>query len=167
MDPGMFDIPLDNRMEYVHTKDAGLAFANAAGSQEVWRKILHVGGGPRCQYTYRQVAEAILEGFGVGVLPEEAYAVVPFPTDWLDSGESQRLLQYQRHTQRHTLDDYVQDMIALMGSRRRFVRAFRPMIRNMLLNQSPYYRSGKASLVTAVMQGFKQLKGKPVRLKLG
>jgi UDP-glucose 4-epimerase len=163
MDPGMFDIPLDNRMEYVHTKDAGLAFANAASSRDVWRKILHVGGGPRCQYTYRQIAEAILEGFGVGTLPEEAFAVVPFPTDWLDTGESQRLLQYQRHT----LDDYVQDMIALMGSRSRLVRAFRPLIRSALLKQSPHYQAGKTSLVTAALQGLKALKGKPARLKIG
>ncbi|MCK4448976.1 MAG: NAD(P)-dependent oxidoreductase, partial [Anaerolineae bacterium] len=25
LDPGMFDVPLDNRMEYVHTRDVGLA----------------------------------------------------------------------------------------------------------------------------------------------
>ena len=51
LDPGMFDIPLDNRMEYVHTRDVGLAFANAVSSPGVWGKILLIGGGLRCQYT--------------------------------------------------------------------------------------------------------------------
>ena len=30
LDPGMFDVPLANRMEFVHTRDVGLAVANAA-----------------------------------------------------------------------------------------------------------------------------------------
>jgi UDP-glucose 4-epimerase len=47
LDPCMFDIPLENRMEYVHTRDVGLAFANAVSSPEVWGKILLIGGGPR------------------------------------------------------------------------------------------------------------------------
>lgn len=163
MDPGMFDIPLDNRMEYVHTKDAGLAFANAASNPDVWRKILHVGGGAKCQHTYREIAEAVLVGFGVGMLPEEAFSTIPFPTDWVDTGESERLLQYQQHT----LADYVRDMTKMMGYRRWLVSAFRPAIRAMLLQQSAYYRAGKPGLVTAILHGFKTLKRKPVRLKLG
>jgi len=46
----MFDVPLDNRMEYAHTRDVGLAMANAVSSEEVWGKILLIGGGARCQY---------------------------------------------------------------------------------------------------------------------
>ena len=38
LDPGMFDVPLDNRMEFTHTQDAGLAMANAANSEEIWGK---------------------------------------------------------------------------------------------------------------------------------
>ncbi|HIC90175.1 MAG TPA: NAD(P)-dependent oxidoreductase [Anaerolineae bacterium] len=37
LDPGMFDVPLDNRMEFVHTRDVGLAVANAVNSEEVYR----------------------------------------------------------------------------------------------------------------------------------
>ncbi|MFZ1465767.1 MAG: NAD(P)-dependent oxidoreductase, partial [Anaerolineae bacterium] len=29
LDPGMFDVPLNNRIEYIHTRDVGLALANA------------------------------------------------------------------------------------------------------------------------------------------
>ncbi len=134
MDPGMFDVPLDNRMEYVHTRDVGLAFARAAGNEAVWGRTLHIGGGPRCQYTYRQITEKVLAGMGVGPLPDEAFTTTPFPTDWLDTAESQRLLHYQRYT----LDDYVEDMKQALGLRRHLVQMTRPLVRRWLLSQSPY-----------------------------
>jgi UDP-glucose 4-epimerase len=163
MDPGMFDVPLGNRMEYVHTRDVGLAFANAASSPEVWGKVLLIGGGPRCQYTYRQITDKVLEGMGLGSLPEEAFTHVPFPTDWLDTEESQRLLAYQRHT----LDDYVRDMQGRLGTRRRLVRAFRPLVRWALLKQSPHYQAGRAGWVYGLIQAWKALKRGPAQVKVG
>ncbi len=163
LDPGMFDIPLDNRMEYVHTRDVGLAFANAVRSQDVWGKVLLIGGGPRCQYTYGEITQQVLEGMGMGILPKEAFGRTPFPTDWLDTTESQRLLQYQRHT----LEDYVQDMKALMGPKRHLVRAFRPLVRHLLLKQSVHYNAGRATWFAVAMHGIKMLKGKPVRIRTG
>lgn len=163
LDPGMFDVPLENRMEYVHTRDVGLAFANAAGSQEVWGKVLLIGGGPRCQYTYQEITQKVLDGMDVGELPEEAFTKVPFPTDWLDTAESQRLLDYQRHT----LDDYVRDMQGLLGYRRYLVRTFRPLIRYVLLKQSPHYHAGPEGWIYSLIQGFKALKKRPARVKMG
>jgi UDP-glucose 4-epimerase len=163
MDPGMFDVPLDNRMEYVHTRDVGLAFANAVSSPEVWGKVLLIGGGPRCQYTYREITAKVLEGMGVGPLPEEAFTRVPFPTDWLDTEESQRLLAYQRNT----LDDYVRDMQGRLGYRRRLVCAFQPLIHYVLLKQSPHYRAGRAGWVYGLIQAWKALKRGPTQVKVG
>ena len=163
MDPGMFDVPLDNRMEYVHTQDVGLAFANAVGNDDVWGKILLIGGGPRCQYLYREITEQVLDGLGVGALPEEAFSSTPFPTDWVDTAESQKLLQYQRYT----LYDYVNDMKASLGFRRHLVRAFRPLVRYFLLKQSPHYHAGQPGWLTVVMQGIKMLRGKPTKVKVG
>ena len=163
LDPGMFDVPLDNRMEYVHTRDVGLAFANAVSSPDIWGKTLLIGGGPRCQYVYSQITQKVLEGMGVGMLPEEAFGSTPFATDWLDTTESQRLLRYQRHT----LDDYVQDIRAQSGYKRVVIRLSRPLVRYLLLGQSTYYRGGRASWFAAAMQGFKTLKGKPARIRVG
>jgi len=137
LDPAMFDIPLGNRMEYVHTRDVGLAIANAAKSDQVWGRTLLIGGGPRCQYHYCEIVGRILVGMGVGMLPKEAFGSTPFPTDWVDSSESQRLLQYQRRD----LDDYVGDMTSHLGWRRAAIRMFRPLVRHLLLKQSPYYRA--------------------------
>ncbi len=161
LDPGMFDIPLDNRMEYVHTRDVGLAFASAVTQSEVWGKLLLIGGGPACQYTYRDIAGQVLEGLGVGMLPEAAFSRVPFPTDWLDTVESQALLEYQRHT----LEDYVQDMIAGLGIRRRLIAAIRPIVRWALLKQSPYYWDGRVSWFATAMQGIRMLRRPPTRVE--
>jgi nucleoside-diphosphate-sugar epimerase len=163
IDPGMFDVPLANRMEYVHTQDVGLAFANALGSPDVWGKILLIGGGPRCQYLYQEITEKVLNGLGVGSLPEGAFASTPFPTDWVDTTESQRLLQYQRHT----LDDYVKTMKSALGFKRPLIRALRPLVRYVLLKQSPYWHAGQPGWFTAVMQSIKVLKGKPSKVKAG
>jgi UDP-glucose 4-epimerase len=135
LDPGMFDVPLDNRMEFIHTRDVGLAVANAVSSPDVWGRLLLIGGGPRCQYYYRDIVEQILGGMGVGMLPEAAFTRAPFATDWLDTTESQRLLHYQQRD----LTDYVKEMTALLGPRRPLIRAFRPLIRLELVRRSPYF----------------------------
>lgn len=136
MDAGMFDIPLKNRMEFVHTRDVGRAIANAVSSPDVWGKLLLVGGGPRCQYYYREIASRTLEAMGVGMLPEEAFATTPFATDWIDSSETEALLHYQQRD----LEDYLQEMRRRLGVKRLLVRAFRPLVRMWLLNKSPYYQ---------------------------
>ena len=135
LDPGMFDVPLANRIEFVHTRDVGLAVANATSSPGVWGKLLLIGGGTRCQYYYREIVERLLTAAGVGMLPEAAFTTTPFATDWLDTAESQRLLHYQQRD----LGDYIQDVVAALGYRRALTRAFRPVARYALVRQSPYF----------------------------
>jgi nucleoside-diphosphate-sugar epimerase len=132
-DPGMFDVPLANRIEYVHTRDVGLAIANALAAP-VWGKILHIGGGARCQLYYREMMDKVLNATGIGSLPERAFTGVPFSTDWLDTQESQALLRFQRYT----LDDYAQELRAMLGGLRAVIRLFRPAVRAWLLSTSPY-----------------------------
>jgi nucleoside-diphosphate-sugar epimerase len=136
LDPGMFDVPLCNRMEFVHTRDVAVAIANGVTSERIWGKTLLIGGGPRCRYTYREIVQAVLEAMGVGMLPERAFGSVPFPTDWVDSAESQRLLRYQQRD----LKDYVAEMVELAGFKTRLIRFFRPAVRFGLLMRSPIYR---------------------------
>lgn len=136
LDPGMFDVPLDNRIEFAHTLDVGLALANAAGAPGVWGKTLLIGGGRRNQFYYRDLVKIILDDMGIGPLPEEAFSIVPFCTDWLDTEESQALLHYQNHD----LKDYTRTLRGLLGFKRGLIRIFRPLARAYLLNKSPYYR---------------------------
>ena len=138
VDPGMFDVPLDNRIEFVHTKDVGLAIANALDEDRVWGKVLHIGGGSRCQLYQREILDGVLDAVGIGMLPEEAFTKIPFPTDWLDTSESQEILGFQQRT----LQDYIQDVESMLGYRRNLVRLFRPAIRSWLLSKSPILESG-------------------------
>jgi nucleoside-diphosphate-sugar epimerase len=134
IDPGMFDVPLDNRIEFVHIKDVGLAIATALDEDRVWGKVLHIGGGSRCQLYQREILDGVLSAIGIGMLPEEAFTKIPFPTDWLDTDESQEILDFQQRT----LQDYIQDVVSMLGFRRNLVRVFRPAIRAWLLSKSPF-----------------------------
>ena len=135
LDPGMFTVPLANRIEFAHVKDVALAVANAVDNEAVWGRVLLIGGGPRCQFYYGDMVRRVLKAVGVGMLPAEAFALTPYSTDWLDTAESERLLRYQRHT----LDDYLRDLRAALGWRRWLIRLFRPFIRRWLLGRSPYF----------------------------
>jgi UDP-glucose 4-epimerase len=172
LDPAMFEIRLDNRMEYVHNRDVGLALANAVTNSEIWGKILHIGGGPRCQYLYREIVEKVMDGMGVGMLPADAFSERPFSTDWIDTEESQRLLQFQRYN----LDDYIREFSATLGFRRFLVKILRPVVRQVLLARSPYYRvrrfqkqieamRGKVAVVTCGATSFGEAAAKKLALE--
>lgn len=133
VDAGVFDVPLDNRIEYVHGRDVALAIANTLGTEAAWGRTWHIGGGPACQYLYRDMAAQVLDAFGVGMLPDWSFRTDPFAVDWLDTSEDQRVLRFQRHT----LQDYVTDVKAALGPRRQAVIVLRPLIRRHLLRLSP------------------------------
>jgi nucleoside-diphosphate-sugar epimerase len=135
--PIMFEIPLETRIETLHTRDAGLAIARALACPEAWGQTLLIGGGPRCQLHFRDYLEKMLSAMGVGALPEEAFGSTPYPTDWIDTDESQRLLRYQRHS----FDDIVREIAALLGWRRPLVPLLRPLLRWQMLRLSPYWRA--------------------------
>jgi UDP-glucose 4-epimerase len=134
IDTGMFDVPLNNRIEFVHSRDVGLAIANALQTEAAWGKTLLIGGGQSCQMRYRDMMNDILKAVGIGKMPEEAFTTKPFAVDWMDTDESQRLLQYQTRT----LDHYVKDTRRKLSWRIPFIKLFRGTIRRKLLKQSPY-----------------------------
>ncbi len=142
LDPGMFGVPLENRIEFVHRQDVALAIANALETDAVWGRVWLIGGGQRCQLIYREMMHKVLDAVGVGPLPDEAFTTTPFSTDWLDTRESQRVLLFQRHT----LDDYARELAAMLGVRRWLARLFRPLVRRWLLSFSPYLKQAPAPL---------------------
>jgi nucleoside-diphosphate-sugar epimerase len=148
LDPGMFDVPLDTRMEYVHSRDVALAIGHALECEEAWGKILLIGGGPRCQYTFREITHRILGAVGVGMLPDAAFGSTAFATDWMDTSESQRLLDYQRRD----LGDYVRDMRRALRVKLPFIRLFRPWVRRYLLARSPHYGRTEGAAASAPAQ---------------
>jgi nucleoside-diphosphate-sugar epimerase len=135
--PVMYRIPLDTRIETMHPADGALAAVNALKVSGLWGKgrTLLVGGGSRCQVTYRQFLFSLLTAMGIGPLPEEAFGQEEYVTDWLDTAESQRLLRYQRHS----FEDIVNEVAACLGWRKVFVPLARPFARKNILKLSPHY----------------------------
>ncbi len=134
--PLMYEIRLDSRIEVIHPRDLALALANALHCDAVWGKTWLIGGGARCQITYREFLGQLLTAMGIGALPDEAFTTEEYVTDWLDTEESQRLLQYQRAS----FDDIVREIAALLGWRKYFVPLARPFARRSMLKLSPYWR---------------------------
>ena len=137
--PIMYEIPVDQRFEALHPSDAGLAVANAIKARSLWGnkgRTLLIGGGQACQLTYGEYLGKILNAMGIGMLPESAFTTAEYVTDWVDSTESQRLLQYQRHS----FDEIVAEIAATLGLRKYFVPLARPFARASMLRLSPYYK---------------------------
>jgi nucleoside-diphosphate-sugar epimerase len=133
----IFFIPLDTQMQFLHPRDAGLALANAVISKEIWGKTLLIGSGQGSQIYYRDFVDKYAQAAGIGRLPEKAFSTRPYYTVWMDTSESQRLLNYQRYS----FKDFAREMPALVGSRRYRVLLFRPYYRRRLLEQSPYLKA--------------------------
>ncbi|MFX1264469.1 MAG: NAD-dependent epimerase/dehydratase family protein [Promethearchaeota archaeon] len=140
-DPYIFGIPLEQRMEFIHTRDIGLAIANAV-SAETDGKILLLGGGERCRMTYKGFISRTLGAVGMKMLPDSAF-IQPtcdeeyFHTDWMDTEESQMLLQYQTRD----FDDYLRELRETIGMKRHFLKLLRGMAMSQLLSTSPYYEA--------------------------
>lgn len=140
----MFEFPRDARFEALHPGDAALAVVNAIGCEAAWGagKLLLLGGGASCRTTYGEFLDAMLTTLGVGALPASAFTREDYPSDWMDTDESQRLLRYQRHS----LGQIRGQIGALLGWRRWVLPLVRPLVRRVILAGSPYYRSRSSSL---------------------
>ena len=137
--PKMFAFPFKTRIEFLDPRDAGLALANAASSKDVWGKTLLIGGGKESQIHYGDFVSRMMESMGMGRLPEEAFGADASYTDWLDTSESQRLLNYQQHS----FEVFVKELPKMMGSVRFIVPLVRPIARWYVLRQSPYLKANK------------------------
>jgi len=136
LDPAMFLTPPSNRIEFVHTRDVGVAIANAVENHGVWGRVWLIGGGPRCQVRYGDMLDAFMRLLGQAPLPLAAFNTVDYSVDWLDTQDSQHLLNYQQRT----YDDYLQEMTHLLARWLPLVRFCSPVVRWLMLRQSPYLR---------------------------
>jgi nucleoside-diphosphate-sugar epimerase len=139
--PKMFAFPFKTRIEFLDPRDAGLAMANAAGSKDVWGKTLLIGGGKESQIHYGDLISRMMESMGVGGLPEEAFGADASYTDWLDTSESQKLLNYQQHS----FETFARELPKMMGPIRFVVPLVRPIALWYVLRQSPYLKANKAA----------------------
>lgn len=120
----MLTIPPDNRIEFCHPDDTALAILNAVRNfGSVKGNILVISGGPGQRMAYRDMLSAILRVLGLPMPPDRKFTLKPYYLDWYDTEKSQALLQYQRKTFGHYLEDYASEL------RRRFSPLFLPFMR--------------------------------------
>jgi UDP-glucose 4-epimerase len=136
LDPLLFNVPPDTRIELIHAHDAGIALANAATNEKIKNKTLLIGGGKKCQMYQRDFINKVLSFIGIGMLPDESFSSEPFYLDWMDTTESQRLLNFQNKN----LDDFLADIKKHLGFKRNLVRVVKPFVRYWLLSKSPYFK---------------------------
>lgn len=120
-------VEASNPMEYVHPKDVALAMCNAVSQEEAIGKILLLGGGKSCQIDQHQFLSIAFSSFGLK-LPISVHGSESFYTRWLDTEESQRILQFQQHT----IEDYRQEMLQQVRKIRLFVKPLSPLINPLL-----------------------------------
>ena len=146
-----FEISADARIEFIHPADAGVAFARAVGCPEAIGKILYVGGGKRCQMIALPFYNTLMDPIGIGPIPIEAFAKADHPRftgDWLDTDESQRLLQYQSRG----LDELKEDLKNGLGPIVPLVRILRPVATWFYVRSSPYLKANRQRLRLANVQ---------------
>jgi len=154
IDPMLFSVPLNNRIELIHAADAGSAIAAAALSEKAWGETLLIGGGRKCQMLQRDFISEVLNEVGIGMLPESAFTSTPFYTDWMDTSQSQRILNYQERD----LGDFLKDIRKALGIKRYLVRMVQPAVKYWLLKRSPHFLKKD---VSSRSPG-KTVRGKPV-----
>jgi nucleoside-diphosphate-sugar epimerase len=144
LDPLMFEMPLNTCIEICDTKDVGLALANAVEHKDIWGETLHIAGGKRCRISYKEYLNEMLDIFGIGKnpLPSEAFSTNGFHCGFMTTDKSQTLLQYQRHT----LDDYFNEVRKKVAFSHLFTAMFRPIVRKFLLYKSLYYKEHRNNL---------------------
>jgi nucleoside-diphosphate-sugar epimerase len=133
----LFDFSPDARFEFIHPADAGMAFARAVACEEAIGKILYIGGGEKCRTTHREFCNELMSAMGIGALPAEAFVQPPlrrFFGDWLDTEESQRLLQFQKRGLGEVKADMRKDLGAIVP----LIRLLRPLVTWYVVRSSPH-----------------------------
>jgi len=135
----LFSIDPDTRLEWVHPADVALAQVRAIETPAAWGKTLMIGGGESCRLTFRELYGAMFDATGVGRFPPEAYGTGAYYCDWLDTDESQALLDFQRIS----FEDFIRDMRRASRFTRPLTRMFSPMIRWFMLRYSDAWQARK------------------------
>lgn len=135
--PTMFKMPLATSLEICHSKDVGLALANAVDCIDIWGNTYHIAGGENCRITYKDYLDDMMEIYGLGrnLLPPEAFSTEGYHCGYLDTVESQDKFHYQRHTLRDVYDT----MKKRIRGKRFFIWMFKPLARYILLRKSEFY----------------------------
>ncbi|MHA1465344.1 MAG: NAD-dependent epimerase/dehydratase family protein [Candidatus Heimdallarchaeaceae archaeon] len=144
--PLMYEVPFDQRLEFIDPRDAGLACVNAIEA-DIEKKIMNTAGGKRCQITAGDYIYSILNSFGIGPIPKEVFKYPSnddewFHTDFMYTEDSQEILQYQRYD----MGDFTKILEKRIRILRNIIRVFSPLAKLFLILRSPYYFKNKRQI---------------------
>jgi nucleoside-diphosphate-sugar epimerase len=142
----MFEFSPDARFEFLHPADAGTAFARVVACEESIGKTLYIAGGSTCRMTYYDFTNALMGAIGIGPIRVDAFVRTRPPRffgDWVDTEESQRLLQYQKRGLNEQLEDMKRDFGLLVP----FIRLVRPLATWFVTRSSGYLKENRGSAV--------------------
>jgi nucleoside-diphosphate-sugar epimerase len=138
----MFEFSPNARCEFLHPADAGTAFARAVACEESIGRTLFIAGGASCRMTYYDFTNALMGAIGIGPIPTDAFVRTKpprFSGDWVDTEESQRLLQYQTRG----LDEQLHDMKQDFGMLVPLIRRVRPLATWFVARTSGYLKENR------------------------
>ena len=135
LSPFVFDMHPDMRVEFTHPKDQALGIVNSLLVDEIAGRTLCLGGGAKNRYRYGEFMNMAFAAMGFPPLPREAFGDALFLTDWVDSEESQAILDYQRRG----AQEYFDQVSAGLGPARHLMKAIGPALTPALLAHSRPY----------------------------
>lgn len=135
LSPFVFDMHPDMRVEFTHPKDQALAIVNSLVVDEITGRTLCLGGGARNRYRYREFMNMAFGAMGIAPLPKSAFGDALFLTDWVDSEESQALLDYQRRN----AAQYFEEVSAELGAARHLMKYIGPTLTPVILAHSRHH----------------------------
>ena len=135
LSPFVFDMHPDMRVELTHPKDQALGLVNSLVVDEIVGRTLCLGGGARNRYRYREFMNMAFSSMGLPPLPRSAFGDALFLTDWVDSEESQAILDYQRHD----AEQYFAEVSAELGPARHLVKRIGPVLEPVILAHSRHH----------------------------
>jgi len=136
LSPFVFDMHPDMRVEFTHPRDQALGIVNSLLLDEpVIGRTLCLGGGARNRYRYREFMNMAFGAMGFPPLPRSAFGDALFMTDWVDSEQSQAILDYQRHDAR----SYFEEVSAELGPARPLMKRIGPALTGLILAHSRHH----------------------------
>lgn len=135
LSPFVFDMHPDMRVEFTHPKDQALGIVNSLVIDDIVGRTLCLGGGAGNRYRYREFMNMAFGAMGLPALPRSAFGDALFLTDWVDSEQSQAILDYQRRD----ATQYFEEVTAELGAARHLVKPIGPALLPLVLAHSRHH----------------------------
>lgn len=141
LSPFVFDMHPDTRVEFTHPKDQALGLVNSlVVTDQVVGRTLLLGGGARNRYRYREWLNMAFDAVGLPTVPRSAFGDALFLTDWVNSEESQAILDYQRRD----LQSYLEEVRRELGPARHLVERIGPGLSPVILAHSRHQAAAES-----------------------